>query len=63
MSIFGCSFSDLEKIATDVAIDGLYDESYEKKSGMTEWEYEQKLKWEQKRHEEEQRQFNLMKNQ
>ena len=56
--IVGCS-STTKKIATKQA----YDHSDEKGRGMTEWEYEQKLRQDQEQREEEQRQFNSMRNQ
>ncbi|QBG48044.1 hypothetical protein EGM51_11790 [Verrucomicrobia bacterium S94] len=63
LSATGCSSSFLKKTGTDMAIAESYDQSYEKKSGMTEREYEQKIKRDQEQREEEQRQFNLMRNQ
>jgi ABC-type transport system involved in cytochrome bd biosynthesis fused ATPase/permease subunit len=63
LSSTGCSSSFLKKTGTDIAIAESYDQSYEKKTGMTEWEYEQKIKRDQEQREEEQRQFNSMRNQ
>jgi len=57
--ITGCTSFDYERIANKAA----YDQSPEKKFGMTEWEYKLKLERDRERFKEEQRQFDMMKNQ